>query len=53
MSPRFLPLQESDAPYWTLVTCPRHRTDDIESRQKGAFTEVRCRECVRERDEAE
>jgi hypothetical protein len=53
MRPRFLPLQESDAPHWTLVTCPRHGTGDIELRQEGAFTEVRCRECVLERDKAE
>jgi hypothetical protein len=44
----FSPLHADDTARWALLTCPRHRAGDVELRQQGAFTEVRCRECARE-----
>ena len=45
-----LPLHVDDTARWALLTCPRpgHTAGDVEWRRRGAFTEVRCRECARE-----
>jgi hypothetical protein len=48
MSTRFLPLREGDTALWALLTCPYHAAGDVALKRDGAFTEVRCRECVRE-----
>lgn len=47
MATRYLPLHDTDAAHWALLTCPsNHTAGDVEVKQRGAFTQVRCRECA-------
>ncbi len=41
------PLTKGNTANWALLTCPEHRAGDVEIVQRGAFTQVRCRECAK------